>query len=164
MSIYIALYVFLAFLALLNLRGIAKEVFKVIISIILVFIIGFRYKVGGDWYSYLQHYEMLYNLSFFSIFKYNFDIGHAILNWIMGQFDTGVYGVNFIYAIIFCIGLFFFSFKQPYPFLALTVAFPYLILVVAMGYSRQSAAIGLFMIALVFLQKRKFWQYIFLFY
>ncbi len=42
-----------------------------------------------------------------------------------------------------------FSRAQPLPWLSLLVAIPYLIIVVSMGYTRQSAALGLLLIGLV---------------
>jgi len=58
-------------------------------------------------------------------------------------------------ALFFSWGLVVFCRRQPRPWLALTVAIPYLVTVVAMGYTRQGAAIGLVMVALVALVDRK---------
>lgn len=161
MILYILVYIYIAFLALFVKEDKFQKIFKILLFCILVLVIGFRYEVGGDWFSYLQHYQMLYHKNFNEIFKYGFDPGHAFINWIMGEYNLGIYGVNFIYALIFTIGLFLFSAQQPDPLLTLTVAFPYLILVVAMGYSRQAVAIGFFMIALIEIEKQNFWAYVF---
>ena len=161
MLVYYITYIFIASLALFGKNKSSKVIYGALFFILLIFLIGFRYQVGGDWYSYLDHYNTLENIPFKNIFQYGFDPGHAIVNWIMGKYKLSIYGVNFIYALIFTIGLFIFSMQQPNPFLALAVAFPYLVLVVAMGYSRQSVAIGFFMIALTNMQKQNFWKYVF---
>ena len=158
---YILMYIYIAFLALFVKDNKFQKILKILLFVILVLMIGFRYEVGGDWFSYLEHYQILYHKPFQDIFKYGFDIGHAFINWFLGEYDLGVYGVNFIYALIFTIGLFKLCSKQPYPFLALTVAFPYLVLVVAMGYSRQAVAIGFFMLAVSEIEEQNFWRYVF---
>lgn len=161
MLVYYVTYMLIASLALFTKRRSIKLVFGALFFILLIFLIGFRYKVGGDWDSYIDHYNRLKNIPFENIFNYGFDPGHAFTNWIIGKYELGIYGVNCIYALIFTIGLFVFSIHQPNPFLALAVAFPYLVLVVAMGYSRQSVAIGFFMMALTNMQKQNFWKYVF---
>ena len=161
MLVYYLTYIFVSFLTILNGKKNTKVFYGILFFILLILLISFRYQVGGDWYSYLDHYNTLINVPFKNIFQYGFDPGHAFVNWIMGQYKLGIYGVNFIYALIFTIGLFVFSIHQPNPFLALAVAFPYLVLVVAMGYSRQSVAIGFFMLALTYMQKQNFWKYVF---
>ena len=131
------------------------------VGFLLIFFIGFRFEVGGDWPSYIRHYNEMENISLLDAIKKG-DPGHRFLNWIMYQWDMGVYGVNFIYAIIFVWGLIRFSKSQPYPWIAITVAIPYLVIVVAMGYSRQGVAIGLFLLAITYLDKGKFKTYTFL--
>ena len=54
------------------------------IGFIYIFIIGFRYEVGGDWYNYLAHYENIYSLSLADSLKTG-DPGHKFLNWLMSK-------------------------------------------------------------------------------
>ena len=75
---------------------------------------------------------------------------------------AGIYGVNLLCAIIFLSGLFFFASQLPKPMLAIAVAFPYLILIVGMGYTRQSAGIGLVMASLIYFIRQENLKFILL--
>lgn len=131
----------------------------IFIGFFFILIIGFRFEVGGDWFNYMRHYENVIGTSFEESLMYG-DPGHQFLNWLMARWDLGVYGTNVIYGTIFMIGLIKFSRLQTYPWVSMAVAVPYLITVVAMGYSRQAVAIGLFMMAITYLQKGKYKKYI----
>ena len=136
-------------------------VFWFFIGFLFIFIIGFRDEIGCDWFNYVRHYERTLDMAFLEIFNKGKDPGHAFVNWLMGQWEFGIYGVNFIYAIIFVIGLIVFSRKQMYPWLALTVAVPYMVVMVSMGYSRQGVALGFFMLAITYIEEGKFKSYVF---
>lgn len=123
-------------------------------------IIGLRYKVGGDWSNYIYHYTQTIRLSFDEAMSLGKDPAHQFLNWLMGRWDWGVYGINVIYGSIFMIGLIKFSRQQMYPWLAMIAAVPYLIIVVVMGYSRQGMAIGLFLWAITYLRKGQLKTYV----
>jgi hypothetical protein len=130
--------------------------------LVLTLLIGYRYQVGGDWSSYLEHYEMNYYLGFWEAVQ-RFDPAHGAINWLTYQMEWGVYGTNLIYGAIFSLGLVAFCRAQPRPLLALAVAVPYLVIVVGMGYSRQGVAIGLAFFALLALADRntpKFVMYV----
>ena len=123
----------------------------------LLFLVGFRHEVGGDWSQYLKIFEAFQYKNTFnvtSIERMLGDPGYEILMLLSMKLETGIYGVNIVCALIFLIGLFFFASQLPKPMLALAVAFPYLIVIVGMGYSRQSAAIGLVMSALVYFARK----------
>jgi hypothetical protein len=74
---------------------------------------------------------------------------YALLNSVAALQDWGIWFPNLICAVIFVYGLMVFCRQQPNPWLALVVAMPYLILGVGMGFTRQSAAVGLIMLATV---------------
>lgn len=126
-----------------------------------VIIIGFRHQIGCDWYSYQDHYHHTLGISLSQAFITVKDPSHTFVNWWMGQWGWGVYGVNFLYSIIFVIGLITFSRTQIYPWLAMSVAVPYMVVMVSMGYSRQGVALGLFMVAITYVEKRAFKSYVF---
>lgn len=134
----------------------------IIIWILYTLIIGFRFEVGGDWFNYLVHYERVVGLSLKEAMQNFDDPGHKFLNWCSAKFGFGVYGTNVVYASIFMYGLVKFCRQQTYPWLAMTVSVSYLFVVVAMGYSRQGVAIGLFMLAITYLNKGKFVIYVIL--
>lgn len=129
--------------------------------IILSILIGLRHEVGGDWVNYLLKFEFLDGLAFQNIFERALDDPlYNSLNWISSNLSWGIYGVNFLCALIFSYGLGVFCKKLPRPWLGLTVAVPYLIIVVAMGYTRQSLALGLVMIGLAALCDQKIRKFV----
>jgi hypothetical protein len=119
----------------------------------LTLLIGYRYEVGGDWGSYLSHFNDVHYLSFWEAIQ-KYDPAHGAVNWLSNYLGWGVYGTNLVYGAIFSLGLITFCRAQPRPLLALAVAVPYLVVVVGMGYSRQGVAIGLGMFALLALAER----------
>lgn len=109
--------------------------------------IGLRYDVGGDWLTYLHHYDLTLNRSFFDALKTN-DPGYAALNWFSGLVGGEIYLVNLVAGGIVMTGIMLFARRQPLPWLAVIVTVPYMITVMAMGYTRQSIALGFVLIAL----------------
>ncbi len=131
----------------------------------LLFLLGFRHEVGGDWNQYLRMFESLRDLNEFDtniIDSLLGDPGYQLLMHFSLSIGTGIYGVNILCAIIFLSGLFFFASQLPKPMLAIAVAFPYLILIVGMGYTRQSAGIGLVMAALIYFIRQENLKFILL--
>ena len=125
----------------------------------LTLLIGLRYEVGGDWFSYFGFIDRSFGLPFAEVFLET-EPGYGLLNWIGANWGGGVFLVNTICGLLFSIGLLLFCRAQPHPWLALCLAFPYLVTVVAMGYSRQSVAIGLEMLALLELQNNKLLRFL----
>lgn len=131
--------------------------------VVLVFVIGLRHEVGGDWFMYAEHILAASGTSLFDLLVgrgTKGDPAYDVLNWLAAEFDLGPYFVNTVCAAIFSWGLLTFCRNQPRPWLALAVAIPYLVTVVAMGYTRQSVAIGLAMLALVALSERRFVRFV----
>lgn len=121
------------------------------VSLLIALMIGWRFQVGGDWNTYL---DMLYGVStsdFVEVLTKE-DPGYQLVNWLSGEMDWGIYGVNMICGAIFVFGLEVFCRSQPRPWLALTVAIPYMVIVVAMGYTRQGVALAIGMLGLVALR------------
>jgi hypothetical protein len=131
-------------------RGYRREsglLFLLTILLICLFI-GLRYKVGGDWTSYVNHLFLASTIEFSDIPAAG-DPGYVLLNWLASRLGGGLWLVNSICAALFSWGLLSFTKAQPRPWLALSIAIPYLVIVVAMGYTRQGVAIGLAMQGLV---------------
>ena len=116
--------------------------------------IALRFKVGGDWYSYLGYLERGTALTFFEVFKMS-DPGYYLVNWLVGNLGGSIYWVNGLCGLVVMVGLIRFVLRQPLPWLALLVAVPYLIVVVAMGYTRQAVALGFILLGLVALSDAK---------
>jgi hypothetical protein len=126
--------------------------------------VGWRFEVGGDWFSYLDQEQYVWALPIWEVLAMP-DPGYQLLNWVSGQLGWGFIGANVIGGLIFAAGLVVFCRQLPRPWLAFTVAVPYLVIVVAMGYARQGIALALAMIGLVALEKRataKFVMWVFL--
>lgn len=127
----------------------------VLVLFILTALIGWRFQVGGDWFSYLRYYYRADEMSFADLTMRD-DPGYWLVNIVSSQLGWGVIGVNALCGFLFSIGLVFFCRNLPRPWLALAVAVPYMVIVVAMGYSRQGVALGFAMLALVALGRDRF--------
>ena len=161
MSIYISIFfTFLYFLLFIRTK-ISNEVRLLAYGmtfLLFTLFIGLRHNVGGDWGSYLNHFK---NLEFQYFFEnlLSWDPGYVLLEYISFYLGLGIYGVNTLCAIIFLLSFFYFiktfNIKLPY---ALLIAYPYLIMVVVNGYSRQGVAIGLGMVFISLLYKKKLFK------
>lgn len=126
----------------------------ILILVTLTMVVGFRYEVGGDWGSYLRYFSNAKNLEFGGHITQ--DPGFIVLNVLSFHLDLGFSGVNTFSALIFSFGLVLFCRNLPRPWLALACAIPYLVIVVSMGYTRQSTALGLVMVAFVMLSRSRY--------
>ena len=154
MTAYMALFGLFAYRALQNRSRLGWGLFLPV-----VFFIGLRHEVGGDWFQYLEIYEFFAEKSFADLLQ-DSEPGYALVNAMSYQLGWGAHGTNLICSLVFTWGLWRFCQAQPLPVLALVVAIPYLITVVAMGYTRQSVAIGLGMAALLSLERLQWLQFI----
>lgn len=121
--------------------------------------IGLRFQVGGDWYTYLLNMKPVARLSFERILSLD-DPGYHLLEWLSLKAGWGVYGVNLAGAAIFTGGLFRFCRFLPRPWLALAAAVPYLVIVLGMGYTRQGMALGCALVGLVAFAKGKVLRFV----
>ena len=131
-----------------------EKILWLFVSLFFIVVIGFRYEVGGDWYTYMQAYENIQDSEFSQGWSFK-DQGYYSINYLSYQLGFGIYGVNIVMATIFMIGLVRLSRKQFDPWLALLISIPYLVIVVSMGYTRQAAAIGLVMLSISYLYDRE---------
>ncbi|BAO43689.1 EpsG family protein [Thiolapillus brandeum] len=131
----------------------------ILLGAVFVLLVGYRYQVGGDWGTYLIHYDREIGASLTDPITSG-DPGYVMLNRIMVQLDWDIYGVNLVSGLIFISGLIVFCRAQSRPWLAFTVAVPYLVIVVAMGYTRQSVALGFIFWALTYLERGRFVPYV----
>nr|WP_255762561.1 EpsG family protein [Halomonas alkalisoli] len=123
-----------------------------LIFLFLIFFIGARFEVGGDWDSYYRIYTVFDHIGF-TLGILRSDVGYMVINWLSFQLGAGVWGVNTVCAAIFLYGLRKFSFSRTRPALVLAIALPYLIIVVSMGYTRQSVALGIILISILQVEK-----------
>lgn len=109
--------------------------------------IGTRFKVGGDWRSYIYMFGYVKHVSLDRALDIG-DPGYQFINWTVQQWGGEIWWVNLVCAAIFVWGLARLCLIQPKPWLAVVVAIPYMIIVVAMGYTRQAVALGILMAGL----------------
>jgi hypothetical protein len=121
-----------------------------LVGIYLTLLIGFRFEVGTDWFTYLSYYERANGITLFNyLTSFNWrDPGYYVLNYLSASIGGGIYLVNLVCAGISTFGLITFSRRMPVSWLGLAIGVSYYLVVVSMNYNRQSAAIGLVMIAL----------------
>lgn len=122
--------------------------------------IGWRFEVGGDWFAYLNHLRLRSGMPLSEILSGS-DPGYYLLNWITAQLGGSIYWVNTFSGMLLMAGIVRFSRSTPVPSLAFLVAVPYMIIVVGMGYTRQSAALGLILIGLVSLGRQNMRAFMF---
>lgn len=137
-----------------------KRLSFLLVGIYFTLLIGFRYEVGADWFSYLNYYQMANGLKLFdylSHFDWS-DSGYYVLNWLSASANGGIYLVNLICGGIATFGLITFCRKLPLPWLGMAIGVSYYLVVVSMGYTRQSAALGLVMIALSEFSNQRVWR------
>lgn len=132
-----------------------KFIFNLFFIVFFSILIGFRYKVGGDWdsYAYMQATYDIYQVREIN-FLHN-DFLYFILLALSNQLNLDVWFPNLICGLILVTGVVAFCNQQRHYYLALLVCVPYLFIVVGMGYSRQAAAIGFIFFALSVLHNRK---------
>ncbi len=128
-------------------------------AVLLVGMVGLRHEVGGDWAAYFNYLEMMRGEPLRVLLSPN-EPGYLLLNWLGANVWGSIYIVNTLSATLLMWGLVAFSRCQPRPLLAMLVALPYLLTVVGMGYTRQSAAIGLVMLGIVAIYQGSVWRYL----
>lgn len=144
--IYFLFFFILVFFMLLTFRDRKISVFSLFIFILfLIIFVGFRYKVGADWFSYINIFNAV------SQGRSSTSIGYRVINILSYKLGYDIIFVNFICAVLLFSCILFFLQKTKYPLINLVVLFPYTIVVIAMNYTKQSVAIGFSMIAIYYL-------------
>jgi hypothetical protein len=106
-----------------------------------VLFIGLRHRVGGDWPGYILITQHIHDATFLEALNDQETLFSA-LTWFSDRLGMGVYGVNFVGAMIFTTGLFAYCAAQPNRWLALAAAVPFLVVVAVMSANRQGMALG----------------------
>lgn len=126
------------------------------VTALLIVFVGLRSEVGGDWPAYDRMVKDAYDYPFTRTFFMQ-DPAYYVLNWISARLTGSVYLVNLSCSVLSVIPLMLFCRTRNQSWAVLLAAVPYLIIVVFMGYTRQAAAIGLCMAAILVLEKRWIW-------
>lgn len=152
----------IALLSPVRLERRSRNVVWWLMGIAVILLIGLRDKTGGDWYSYdisFARFALLTSKDVLTEFR---DPSYYWTGWLLSRVGLTVHALNLICATVLVAGVIRFCRSLPYPWLALFVSMPYLVIVVGMGYTRQSAAIGLLLAALVELARSRTWRYVIL--
>jgi hypothetical protein len=129
------------------------------LTVIAALLVGLRDEVGGDWENYLEHSFEAASESLAEALARG-EPAYWFVTWATATTSWHVYLANLIFGCIFSIGLMVFCRAQPRPWLALAIAVPYMVIVLGMGYTRQGVALGLAMIGLVALSRRKTFSFV----
>lgn len=133
-----------------------RSLVPIFTGLFLIVVIGLRYRVGGDWSNYEADYLYIEYLDLGQAFTVSRqELAYTLINWLSAQAGGGMGMVNVLAAIPFTVGLIRLSQRLGNAALALAIATPFLIIVVGMGFTRQAAALGFLMIALVELLEKK---------
>jgi hypothetical protein len=112
-----------------------------------VLFIGLRHSVGGDWPGYILITQHIHDANFIEALN-DQETLFAALTWASDRLGMGVYGVNFVGAIIFSTGLFAYCASQRNRWLALAAAVPFLVVVAVMSANRQGMALGVVLLVM----------------
>jgi hypothetical protein len=131
--------------------------------LVLIFVAGFRYHVGGDSLAYEKYFADLPNLSEWNDFDFStaeYEVSWYILNAISKSIDDSFYVFQIIHAIIINTIIFWFIKKySENKWLSLLLYFFFNYLYFNMEVLRESLAIVVFLLAVPLLLKRKWIPY-----
>lgn len=162
MTIYFFFFTLLGFFAISPIK-IEKNLLKILkffFLFSLTIFIGLRHQVGGDWDIYL--YDLKNNVKYFNLLELTYvrDFGYEFVSLISYNLGLGIYGLNFLAAIICVYALNKFSKKiSDNVWLTFLISYPYLIVVVFMGYTRQGIAMAFILLSLVAIFDNKLLKY-----
>jgi hypothetical protein len=112
--------------------------------------VGLRHGIGGDWHAYWLMLERSQSHGAATALLIS-DPAYMALNIAAGRLGLNLGAVNLVCAAFLAGGTVAFVRRQAYPGLALFTAVPILLVVVGMTATRQSAAVGLELLALAWL-------------
>lgn len=117
-----------------------KVAWAMAFSTILIFV-GLRHHVGMDWNNYLIMIQHVNIKGFWDAINVP-EPSYALLLWVSGRMQLGIYGAYFVGTLIFAAGLFKYAKTTPAPWMALLVAIPFPVIVISMAAARQTVAMG----------------------
>jgi len=137
-------------LAAIGRRNVPRQAWFLLFVVVTV-MIGLRYRVGGDWGSYIAYVTRAGALTLSEIITGQ-DPGYYLLSWLADRLVGSVWLVNLVAGAVYTAGLVRFVRRLPDPLTAFAVSIPYMTIVLAMGYTRQAMAFGLLLWGLVYLK------------
>lgn len=164
MYVYWAMFAFPAFSALFTDTGSQIDLRRPRLGLALllaafVILIGARYEVGGDWFTYEGIVDAVRSERLVTSLGFG-DPGFQLVSWISTRIGLGSAGPSSFCGLVLIYGLWRFVKRLPDPWLATTASVPYLIIVVGMGYVRQGAAIGFILLAFTQFEQGRLWRFL----
>lgn len=145
MLLYLTIWISSLFFGIFTeIIGFSKKITIAIYFLMFLPFVGLRHEVGADWLNYIEIYEHI-NFDSDNVTLFLYEPAYVILNMLSHYTGFGIYLVNIICALIFIGGLFKFCAVQTQYRIALILSIPYFMVVIGMGYTRQSAALGIIM-------------------
>lgn len=133
-----------------------RSKFLLLLALVYVIAIGFRFHIGVDWNNYIYNYNAASQMDIVEIILLP-EPGFGLLYLLAREVGGGIILINVLSAIVFCLGLFSFIRRCNEPFLALSIASPYLVFVIAMSATSQAMALGVIFYLFATWEKRKTW-------
>ena len=153
--IYIAITIFLFLLRyVLKNDNVARNQVYYIIFLALFLFSTFRYQVGCDWSGYYYMYLKVIEYDLNKVIASKDPISHLVF-YFVNKMGLPYPYVNIPFGIIFFIGIYMFSRRQPDPLSFIVFLFPILIINMPMSGIRQAAAIGIICLSFVAFIDRK---------
>lgn len=157
MTIYFYLSIFVSTLFVFiflekSKKKIDKNQIYIILALIFILISSFRWKVGGDWETYL----FTYNRSNLNLITFNWSFIFEIINYFFSNLRTGIFGVNIFVSSIFFLALYRFGKYLKFDLIIiLLVSFSVVYFNGIMGYVRQTLSLAFLILTIEFLLKNK---------
>ena len=152
---YLSLFLMLILSAVLIEKkkiNLKRELIYSFLAIILILISAFRWKVGGDWETYLVTYER----SNLSLITFQWSFIFEIINFIFSRLGTGIYGVNLFIASTFFLALYRLGKILDLDIiLLLLLSFSLIYFNGIFGYARQTLSLTLIIFSLEFIFRNK---------
>lgn len=132
-----------------------------IVFIVLVLIIGLRYKVGADTYNYINYFLWAPEISYWKPFDLSgFEPGFSLLTSVLKSLSDNLYVYQTILSFLQTLMLMYFVKRStPYKFLALLLIFISMYLYFSTEVVREFLSIGGLMLAYPLLEKRRYILY-----
>ncbi|WP_410498582.1 EpsG family protein [Chitinibacter sp. S2-10] len=125
-----------------------KSLFRTFFLIFSVLFFGLRLEVGGDWDSYLSMYQIINRMIDEGQYLMGVEPLYIMLNILSATIGGDIYFVNFVCSSILFLGFWFFckTFEINFYYFLFLLSGSVLF-VLGMGFVRQSAAVGMFLLA-----------------
>ena len=153
--LYISLFVILLFAFILfetKKIKVKRNYIFIFLSILLILISSFRWKVGGDWETYLSVFER----ATYSDPQLKWSLTFEIINSFIALIGGGIYGVNLIIASLFFISLYRLGRILNFDLiLLLLITFSLVYFNGVMGYVRQTLCLTFLIFSAEFLVRKK---------